>query len=306
MEIFWDRIQGLKENLGFNGVCSNYAFDTVESTWKEIHNFKGGRAIFTFPNTPIKCGGAPQKIMYLAEDFFRKMQIRNQCEILFASAGAQIFSVKKYAEKLSAILQKRDIHTLFNNNLVAIDGLKREAYFKNLETQQESVIRYDMIHVTPSMGSPVFIRKSPLADKDGWISVDKFTLQHTKYPNIFGLGDASSLPTSRTGAAIRKQAPTLVKNLVSFSRGLPLSAKDDGYTSLLGVFLLLARKIHRVMVGAILVYSIAYWLILKRQKPLIEEKLQISEPKKVNGLLGSLNYFATGNSYDQNPTFLRC
>lgn len=231
MEIFWDRIQGLKENLGFNGVCSNYAFDTVENTWKEIHNFKGGRAIFTFPNTPIKCGGAPQKIMYLAEDFFRKMQIRNRCEILFASAGAQIFSVKKYAEKLSAILQKRDIHTLFNNNLVALDGLKREAYFKNLETQQESVISYDMIHVTPPMGSPVFIRKSPLADKDGWISVDKFTLQHTKYPNIFGLGDASSLPTSRTGAAIRKQAPTLVENLVSFSRGLPLSAKYDGYTS---------------------------------------------------------------------------
>jgi len=60
------------------------------------------------------------------------------------------------------------------------------------------------------------------------------------------------------------------------------------------------------MVGAILVYSISYWFILKRQKPLIEEKLRISEPKKVNGLLGSLNYFATGNSYDQNPTFLRC
>ena len=231
MEIFWDRIQGLRENLGQNGVCSNYSYDTVDSTWREIHSFKGGKAIFTFPNTPIKCGGAPQKIMYLAEDYFRKMHIRNQCEVIFASAGAQIFGVKKYAEKLAAIVQKRDIHTLFKNNLVAINGQRREAHFKNIETQQETVLKYDMIHVTPPMGAPAFIRSSPLADKDGWISVDKFSLQHTQFPNIFGLGDASSLPTSRTGAAIRKQAPTLVDNLISFSQGKTLSAKYNGYTS---------------------------------------------------------------------------
>lgn len=231
MEIFWDRIQGLKENLGRNGVCSNYSYETVDSTWREIHNFKGGRAVFTFPNTPIKCGGAPQKIMYLAEDYFRRMHIRNECEVIFASAGAQIFGVKKYAEKLASIVQKRDIHTLFKNNLVAIDGQKHEAHFKNVETQQETVLKYDMIHVTPPMGAPAFIRNSPLADKEGWISVDKFSLQHTSYPNIFGLGDASSLPTSRTGAAIRKQAPTLVDNLINLSQGKPLSAKYNGYTS---------------------------------------------------------------------------
>jgi sulfide:quinone oxidoreductase len=231
MEIFWDKIQGLKENLGLNGVCSNYSYESVESTWKEIHQFKGGRAIFTFPNTPIKCGGAPQKIMYLAEDYFRKMHIRNECEVLFASAGTQIFGVKKYAEKLAAIVQKRDIHTLFKHNLFALDGEKREAHFRNVETQEEKILKYDMIHVTPPMGAPAFIRNSPLADKDGWISVDKFSLQHTQYPNIFGLGDASSLPTSRTGAAIRKQAPTLVENLLSLSQGKPMTAKYDGYTS---------------------------------------------------------------------------
>lgn len=231
MEIFWDRIQGLKETLGTNGVVSNYSYDTVDSTWREIHNFKGGRAVFTFPNTPIKCGGAPQKIMYLAEDYFRKMHIRNECEVVFASAGAQIFGVKKYAEKLAAIIQKRDIHTLYKHNLFAINGEKREAHFRNVETQEERILKYDMIHVTPPMGPPAFIRSSPLADKDGWISVDKFTLQHTQYPNVFGLGDASSLPTSRTGAAIRKQAPTLVENLVSLSQGKPLTAKYNGYTS---------------------------------------------------------------------------
>jgi len=231
MEIFWDRIQGLNETLGQNGVCSNYSYETVESTWKEIHNFKGGRAIFTFPNTPIKCGGAPQKIMYLAEDYFRKMHIRKDCEVIFASAGAQIFGVKKYAEKLAGIVQERDIHTLFKHNLVAIDGKKREAQFKNVETQEEKILKFNMIHVTPPMGAPAFIRNSPLADKEGWISVDKFSLQHIKYPNIFGLGDASSLPTSRTGAAIRKQAPTVVENLINLAYGKPLTAKYNGYTS---------------------------------------------------------------------------
>jgi sulfide:quinone oxidoreductase len=231
MEIFWDRIEGLKETLGKNGVCSNYAYESVETTWKEIHQFKGGRALFTFPNTPIKCAGAPQKIMYLAEDYFRKVHIREKCEVLFASAGTSIFGVKRYAEKLTQILEKREIHTLFRYNLIAINGSQKKAYFRNLDTQEEKTLHFNLIHVVPPMGAPAFIRNSSVADKDGWISVDKFSLQHTKFLNIFGLGDASSLPTSRTGQAVRKEVPVLLENLIAHSQNKPLTRKYNGYTS---------------------------------------------------------------------------
>ena len=88
-----------------------------------------------------------------------------------------------------------------------------------------------MLHVTPPMGPPTFIAKSPLADNDGWVDVDRETLQHKKFPNVFGIGDCSNLPTSKTGAAIRKQAPVLVGNLIAAISSQTLSGKYDGYTS---------------------------------------------------------------------------
>ena len=76
IQLNWGEIKGLKENLGKNGVCSNYSFETAPYTWECIQKTRGGKAIFTNPHTPIKCGGAPQKIMYMAEDYFRKNGIR--------------------------------------------------------------------------------------------------------------------------------------------------------------------------------------------------------------------------------------
>jgi sulfide:quinone oxidoreductase len=81
------------------------------------------------------------------------------------------------------------------------------------------------------MGPPDVIRSSPLADAGGWVDVDKYSLQHLRYPNVFAIGDCSNLPTSKTAAAIRKQAPVLVENLLSLLKGDPLAARYDGYTS---------------------------------------------------------------------------
>ncbi len=231
IQINWHLVKGLEESLGKNGVCSNYAYETVESTWENIRNLNEGIAVFTQPNTPIKCGGAPQKIAYLAEDYFRLNGRRDKIVVKFISGMPSIFSVKKYADALMKHCQQTGIETLFKHNLVEIRPEKKEAIFINLDTQQELVQPYDMIHVTPPMGPPDFIKNSPLADSAGWVDVNKSTLQHNKYQNVFGLGDASSLPTSKTGAAIRKQAPVLVKNLFSLMKGEPLAASYDGYTS---------------------------------------------------------------------------
>lgn len=233
IQIDWEKIPGLKESVGKpgTGVCSNYDYATVDSTWENILNFEGGTALFTMPGTPVKCGGAPQKILYLAEDFFRKKGIRDKCRVIFASAGERIFGVEKYRKTLEQVVARKQIDTWFKHDLVALHPDKKEAVFKNLETGTEETAQYDMIHVTPPMSAPDFIKRSPLANADGWVDVDKFTLQHVRYPNVFSLGDASSLPTSKTGAAIRKQAPVLVKNLMDMRQGHPPHAEYHGYTS---------------------------------------------------------------------------
>lgn len=231
IQLDWKAVKGLKENLGKNGVCSNYAYEYAESTWDNLRNFKGGTAIFTAPNTPIKCGGAPQKIMYLAEDYFRKSGVRKASKIIFASGGTKIFGVEKYAKTLNKIVQERDIDTEFFHNLVEIDGENRRAVFQHLQTGEKVSMDYEMIHVVPPMSAPEFIKSSPLADENGWLDVHKHTLQHTKYANVFGIGDATNLPTSKTGAAIRKQAPVLVQNLLAAMRNAPGEATYNGYTS---------------------------------------------------------------------------
>lgn len=232
IQIDWAKIKGLPEALGKNGVCSNYSYESVNSTWENIQNFKGGNAIFTFPPPPIKCAGAPQKIMYLAEDYFRKQGIRDKANILYYAASPSIFAVKKYADALNEqVIKPRGFETRYKHNLIEIRADKKEAVFQNLDTNEIVVQAYDMIHVAPPMSAPDFIKKSPLANEAGWVDVNKETLQHVRYPNIFSLGDASSLPTSKTAAAIRAEAPILEANLLAHMEGQALRARYDGYTS---------------------------------------------------------------------------
>lgn len=231
IQVDWKKIKGLKESMGKDGVCSNYSYDFVDSTWDAIRHFQGGEAIFTNPNTPVKCGGAPQKIMYVADDYFRKSDVRSRSAIRFVSGGTSLFAVKKYADALQKVIERKQIETRFKHNLVEIVGEKKQAVFENLDTNEHVVMPYDMIHVVPPMSAPDFIKKSPLAAGDGWIDVDKHTLQHKRFANVFGVGDCTNLPTSKTGAAIRKQAPIVVQNLMSMIQGKPLSDHYNGYTS---------------------------------------------------------------------------
>jgi sulfide:quinone oxidoreductase len=236
IQIDWNAIAGLKEALGKNGVCSNYSFEGAPYTWETIRNFKGGNALFTYPATPIKCGGAPQKIMYLADDAFRQNGVRNQTNVMFCSAVAAIFPVPGYAEPLMQVVKRRDIQLNFKHNLKAIRADSKEAVFDVTTDNgvQEVAIPYDMIHVTPPMSAPDFIKNSKLAGTEGpskgWVNVNKDTLQHNVYPNVFSLGDASSLPISKTAAAIRGQAPVLVENLLAVMQTHSLTGKYAGYT----------------------------------------------------------------------------
>ncbi len=231
IQLDWDKIPGLKESLGRDGVCSNYSYEHVDYTWDCIREFRGGNALFTMPDTPIKCGGAPQKIMYLADDAFRKAGVRNQSRVLFASAKDSLFAVERYNRTLQRVVERKQIETLFKHNLVELRPERKEAMFERLDTGQRTTIDYEMVHVAPPMSAPDFIKQSPLANPAGWVEADKHTLQHPRFGNVFSLGDAAGLPTSKTGAAIRKQAPVVVKNLISAMHGRQLVARYDGYTS---------------------------------------------------------------------------
>lgn len=231
LEIHWDQVTGLKDAVGHDGVCSNYSFDTVDSTWEAIRNFRGGTALFTNPSGAVKCGGAPQKIMYLADDWFRRAGVRGQSRVIFASAQPNIFAVQPYRSSLERVIARKQIDCRFRHELVEVRAAEKRAVFRRLDDGDQVVLDYDLLHVTPPMGPPRFLAQSPLADAEGWIDVDPGTLRHARYPEVFALGDSSNLPTSKTAAAIRKQAPVVARNLLAARRGQPMPAIYDGYTS---------------------------------------------------------------------------
>ncbi|SEM63437.1 sulfide:quinone oxidoreductase [Stigmatella aurantiaca] len=238
IQLDWDKVRGLREALQTPCVSSNYDFHLAPKTWEMIRGFRGGTALFTHPATPVKCAGAPQKIMYLAADHWRRTGLREQVKILFGSGGKVIFGVKPFAEVLQGVVNRYGIDTRFQHSLVEVRGDRKEAVFEVPRSEggtEQVVIGYDLLHVTPPQSAPDFIQKGPLSHAQGpnkgWVKADKYTLQHPDYPEVFALGDASDLPTSRTGAAIRDQAPVLVENLLAVMAGRKPEARYDGYAS---------------------------------------------------------------------------
>jgi sulfide:quinone oxidoreductase len=234
LQLDWGKIAGLKETIGKNQVCSNYSPETVEYTWECVQNLQSGIALFTQPPMPIKCAGAPQKIMYLAADRFRKKGILDKFTIEFLNAGPALFGVPFFAKALSKVVADYGITTSFNHNLVAIDGDAKMATFEVTDANgnKERITKaFDMIHITPPQSAPDFIKQSPLANAAGWVDVNDKSLQHSKYPNIFSLGDVAATTNAKTAAAVRKQVPVVVDNILGLIASKPVVEGYDGYGS---------------------------------------------------------------------------
>jgi len=251
----YDMVEGLRGTMNKNNVCSNYT--DSKYTWEVLRNFKGGNAIFTQAATPVKCGGAPQKIMYLAADYFRKKGIDKKTNISFPIPGSVIFGVPVFAKTIMKVVDRYGIELRFFHKLTRIDAEKRQVHYtitaessmmsncfyalnpdiKDLDPSERNVIlEYDMLHLAPPQVAPYFVQESKLAVQDGpnkgWVDVNINTLQHTQYSNVFSLGDVAALPTAKTGAAVRKQAPVVVENLLHvINEEGKLSEGYHGYSS---------------------------------------------------------------------------
>jgi sulfide:quinone oxidoreductase len=254
IQIDLNGLEGLEETLGKNGVCSNYV--DPEYTWEVLQAFKGGHALFTQPATAIKCGGAPQKIMYLADDYFRREGVRANSKISFITPGSVIFGVEPFKTTLTEVIDRKDITVRFFHKLTRIDGPNKKAYYRIIQhageptklcynyqdigeenlSEEEVMVPFEMMHLAPPQSAPDFIKSSKIAHQEGaskgWINVNIHSLQHNEYPNVFALGDAAALPTAKTGAAVRKQAPVVVENLFHLMQNEKQLSEDyHGYSS---------------------------------------------------------------------------
>ncbi|KAJ9477533.1 54S ribosomal protein L20, mitochondrial [Pseudozyma hubeiensis] len=238
LSINYDAIKGLPEALADSSslVSTIYGYNTCDKVFDTISKLKSGKAIFTQPAGVIKCAGAPQKAMWLALDHWKQSGLYNPADpsnspisIDFATGLPVMFGVPKYSERLNELRQERGVEGLFQHDLVAIEG--NTAVFARPDGAEQVRKQFDLLHVTPKMGPLAVIKNSALADGAGFVDVDQATTRHKRFDNVWSIGDASSLPTSKTAAAITAEAPVLVRNLGQAMEGKEPDAAYDGYTS---------------------------------------------------------------------------
>eukprot|EP00331_Platyophrya_macrostoma_P004306 CAMPEP_0176424686 /NCGR_PEP_ID=MMETSP0127-20121128/10970_1 /TAXON_ID=938130 /ORGANISM="Platyophrya macrostoma, Strain WH" /LENGTH=341 /DNA_ID=CAMNT_0017805761 /DNA_START=220 /DNA_END=1242 /DNA_ORIENTATION=+ len=234
IQLDWQKIPGLLEAVQDPSVPvgSIYDYNFAQKTRNLRAAFQGGKAVFTQPPQPIKCAGAPQKIMHLSYDTWQKKKV--SADISFYSAAPAIFGVPKYAAMLKTLADERNIKVHLEHHLEKVEGRGRTAYIRDKKSGNLVEVRFDFLHAVPPQTTPAFLKKTKIVDQAGFVAVDSATLQHQKYKNVWSLGDCSSLPTSRTAAAITAQTPVLVNNLMQIWRDKakhPEFAQYTGYTS---------------------------------------------------------------------------
>src|SRR5579875_564972 len=232
----WDRLPGSTESLGRDGASTNYLVDMAPKTWEFVSRLRRGTAVFTMPSGPIKCAGAPQKIAYLAADWWRKQKVLQDIRVVLVLPTPAMFGVPEFSKVLEQVAARYGIEVLLQHEVTEVDPDHKELVVTNRTGGEDHKFRlgYDIVHLVPPQSAPAWVKSGPLADPanpGGYVEIDKETMQHRRYPNIFSLGDAGSSPNSKTGAAVRKQAPVVVANLRAVMAGREPPARYDGYAS---------------------------------------------------------------------------
>lgn len=245
-KVNWDGIEGIDEStLGQGNAHSIYVYEGAQKMWPAMKEFsqKGGKGLFCDTWTKHKCGGAPKKVCLLTWDNCRKNGTLNDIEIKYYTAEKQLYDVKYFTPRLEEIYAERNIPIETQIRIKGIDTQAKVAYFNRYETKGEETIitpfkeEYDLLHFMAPQCAPDFVKESGLSwtegklAADGWAMVDQYTLVHKTYNNIVSIGDVAGIPTSKTSAAVAKQAPVAVKNLVSIMEGKEPTATYNGYAA---------------------------------------------------------------------------
>ncbi|MBK1634492.1 bifunctional protein tyrosine phosphatase family protein/NAD(P)/FAD-dependent oxidoreductase [Rhodovulum adriaticum] len=230
LKLDWDAVPGLRETLGEHGVTSNYRGELAPYTRDLVRGMRSGRALFTAPPLPYKCPAAPHKALFMSADTWRRAGVLDEIDVTFCTAAERFFHVPAFAPALDGYARRYGVNIACGHTLVAVDGPARRA---TLQTGDGAQVEhpFDMLHVSPPQAPLDVVAGSPLADAQGWVDVDPGTLRHTRFDNIFGLGDGCSTPNAKTAAAVRKQAPVAAVNALATLDGTALPARYDGYGS---------------------------------------------------------------------------
>jgi sulfide:quinone oxidoreductase len=229
----WDDVPGLAAAVHSPHGATHYEFDLAPKAWTLLSGLTEGTAVFTMPAGPIKCGGASQKPMYLACDYWRQQGVLDKIRVVMVQPYPTVFGVPEVDRELDRKIAEYGIELWTDSELVSVDAAGRLATVRNLKTGSEETLGYDVLNAVPPQSAPDWLKATDLpaaSDKGGFVEVHRQTLRHLRYPNIWSLGDAAATGNSKAGGALRKQTKVLARNLVAARKGKAPTQKYNGYS----------------------------------------------------------------------------
>ena len=225
-EIRPDQVEGMLDGGWQKNIFDFYTLDGAIKLTEFLKTWEGGRLVVNVAEMPIKCPVAPLEFIFLADWFFTRRGMRKNVEIIFSTPLTGAFTKPVAAGQLAHVLEKKGIHVEAEFNIGEVDSSRNV-----IRSWDEREIPYDLLVSIPTnMGAEV-IERSGMGDDLNFVSTNKNTLQSEKWENIWVLGDAANLPTSKAGAVVHYQMDAAIKNILAHMQGRELKGHFDGHAN---------------------------------------------------------------------------
>jgi len=225
-KIYPEETPGLKDKLWYKEIFDFYTVEGAVALQKFFKNWEGGKLVLAITELPFKCPVAPLEFVFLADAFFTEKGIRDKVDITYVTPMAGAFTKPIATKMLSELLKEKNINVIPDFYIEKVDNEN-----KKLVSYDEQEIPFDVLTVVPVNMGDEMIGRSRLGDDMNFVPTNKETLQSDHFENIFVLGDASNIPTSKAGSVAHFAAEILLENLMNKIEGRPLMAKFDGHAN---------------------------------------------------------------------------
>ena len=217
---------GLKDKLWYKEIFDFYTVEGAVALQKFFKGWEGGKLVMAITEVPYKCPVAPLEFVFLADAYFTEIGIRDKVEISYVTPMSGAFTKPIATKMLSELLVEKNIKEIPDFYIEHVDNDN-----KKLVSYDEKEIPFDVLTVVPVNMGDEMVERSGLGDDLNFVLTDKETMQSKQHENIFVLGDAANIPTSKAGSVAHFAAEILFENLMSAMEGRPLHAKFDGHAN---------------------------------------------------------------------------
>lgn len=221
-----EEVEGLKGSEWNKSVFDFYTIEGAVALAEFFKSWKGGKLVVNVAELPYKCPVAPLEFVFLADAFFTERGMRDKVDITLATPLPGAFTKPKATKLLGGLLEEKNIKIIPDYNIESLDNEK-----KTIVDYGGTEIPFDVLVTVPTNKGDDMIERSGMGDDLNFVPTDKHTLKAENYDNIFVLGDASNIPTSKAGSVAHFAGEILIENIICTIEGRPMTASFDGHAN---------------------------------------------------------------------------